>query len=91
MDALGGDGTRRLGVPLLTEIVQTSDMSIGFKDVDWALPLFQFLGRGMGRADLLGINGKVFVGQGKAINDHAKKSVRFSSSITNAIQIVSSR
>jgi malate dehydrogenase len=30
----------------------------------------------MERADLLGINGKVFVGQGKAINDHAKPSVR---------------
>lgn len=63
--------------PLLTEIVQTSDMSVGFKDVDWALLVGSVPRKqGMERADLLGINGKVFVGQGKAINDHAKKSVR---------------
>jgi malate dehydrogenase len=63
--------------PLLTEIVQTSDLSVGFKDVDWALLVGSVPRKqGMERADLLGINGKVFVGQGKAINDHAKKSVR---------------
>lgn len=63
--------------PLLTEIVQTSDMSVGFKDVDWALLVGSVPRKqGMERADLLGINGKVFVGQGRAINDHAKKSVR---------------
>lgn len=63
--------------PLLTEIVQTADLSEGFKDVDWALLVGSVPRKqGMERADLLGINGKVFVGQGKAINDHAKKSVR---------------
>lgn len=63
--------------PLLTEIIQTSDMSVGFKDVDWALLVGSVPRKqGMERADLLGINGKVFVGQGRAINDHAKKSVR---------------
>ncbi|MEO0509523.1 MAG: malate dehydrogenase [Verrucomicrobiota bacterium] len=63
--------------PLLTEIVQTSDLSVGFKDVDWALLVGSVpRKKGMERADLLGINGKVFVGQGKAINDNAKKSVR---------------
>ncbi len=63
--------------PLLTEVVQTSDLSVGFKDVDWALLVGSVPRKqGMERADLLGINGKVFVGQGKAINDHAKKSVR---------------
>jgi malate dehydrogenase len=63
--------------PLLTEIVQTSDLAVGFKDVDWALLVGSVPRKqGMERADLLGINGKVFVGQGKAINDHAKKSVR---------------
>lgn len=63
--------------PLLTEVVQTSDMSVGFKDVDWALLVGSVPRKqGMERADLLGINGKVFVGQGKAINDNAKKSVR---------------
>ncbi|MFP4068670.1 MAG: malate dehydrogenase [Opitutales bacterium] len=63
--------------PLLTEVVQTSDLNVGFKDVDWALLVGSVPRKqGMERADLLGINGKVFVGQGKAINDHAKKSVR---------------
>jgi malate dehydrogenase len=63
--------------PLLTEVVQTSDLAVGFKDVDWALLVGSVPRKqGMERADLLGINGKVFVGQGKAINDHAKKSVR---------------
>ena len=63
--------------PLLTEVVQTSDLAVGFKDVDWALLVGSVPRKqGMERADLLGINGKVFVGQGKAINDHAKPSVR---------------
>ncbi|MGF1530243.1 MAG: malate dehydrogenase [Puniceicoccaceae bacterium] len=63
--------------PLLTEIVQTSDLEKGFKDVDWALLVGSVPRKqGMERADLLGINGKIFTGQGKAINDHAKQSVR---------------
>ena len=63
--------------PLLTEVVQTSDLSVGFKDIDWALLVGSVPRKaGMERADLLGINGKVFVGQGKALNDHAKPSVR---------------
>ncbi len=63
--------------PLLTEIVQTSNLAEGFKDVDWALLVGSVPRKqGMERADLLGINGKVFVGQGKAINDYAKRSVR---------------
>lgn len=63
--------------PLLSEIVQTSDLSVGFKDVDWALLVGSVPRKqGMERADLLGINGKVFIGQGKAINDFAKPSVR---------------
>ena len=63
--------------PLVTEIVQTSDLSVGFKDVDWALLIGSVPRKaGMERADLLSINGKVFIGQGKAINDYAKPSVR---------------
>lgn len=63
--------------PLVTEIVETSDLSVGFKDVDWALLVGSVpRKKGMERADLLGINGKVFVEQGKALNDHAKSSVR---------------
>lgn len=63
--------------PLVTEIVQTDDLNVGFKDVDWALLVGSVPRKaGMERADLLGINGKVFVGQGRAINDNAKPSVR---------------
>lgn len=63
--------------PLLTDIVQTADLAEGFKDVDWALLVGSVPRKqGMERADLLGINGKVFIGQGKAINDHAKPGVR---------------
>ncbi len=63
--------------PLLSEIVQTSDLSVGFNDCDWALLVGSVPRKqGMERADLLGINGKVFVGQGKAINDNAKRSCR---------------
>ncbi len=48
--------------PLLTEVVQTSDLSVGFKDVDWALLVGSVPRKqGMERADLPGINGKVFV------------------------------
>lgn len=63
--------------PLLTEVVQTSDLNVGFKDCDWALLVGSVPRKqGMERADLLGINGKVFVGQGKAINDNAKSTCR---------------
>jgi len=63
--------------PLLTEIVQTSDLATGFKDCDWALLVGSVPRKaGMERADLLGINGKIFVGQGQAISDHAKPSCR---------------
>jgi len=61
--------------PLLTEIVQTADLQEGFRDCDWALLVGSVpRKKGMERADLLGINGKIFVGQGKAINDNAKNS-----------------
>ena len=63
--------------PLLEDIVQTSDLNVGFKDCDWALLVGSVPRKaGMERADLLGINGKIFIGQGKAINDHAKRSCR---------------
>jgi len=63
--------------PLLTEVVQTADLSEGFKDCDWALLVGSVpRKKGMERADLLGINGKIFVGQGKALSDQAKPSCR---------------
>jgi malate dehydrogenase len=63
--------------PLLEDIVQTSDLNVGFADCDWALLVGSVPRKaGMERADLLGINGKIFVGQGIAINDNAKRSCR---------------
>ncbi len=63
--------------PLLTEIVPTADLNVGFKDVDWALLVGSVPRKaGMERADLLGINGKIFIGQGDAIARHAKPTVK---------------
>ncbi|MEM7673920.1 MAG: malate dehydrogenase [Verrucomicrobiota bacterium] len=63
--------------PLLQETVATSDLTEGFKDVDWALLVGSVPRKaGMERADLLGINGKIFIGQGQAISANAKPTVR---------------
>lgn len=63
--------------PLLTDVVATSDLAVGFKDVNWALLVGSVPRKqGMERADLLGINGKIFVGQGKAIAANAAPDVR---------------
>jgi malate dehydrogenase len=63
--------------PLLSEVVATSDLARGFKDVNWALLVGSVPRKaGMERADLLGINGKIFVGQGRAIAAHAAPDVR---------------
>lgn len=63
--------------PLLTEIVATSDLKEGFKDVNWALLVGSVPRKqGMERADLLGINGKIFISQGQAIEAHAAADVR---------------
>lgn len=63
--------------PLLKDIVNTTDLNEGFKDVNWALLVGSVPRKaGMERADLLGINGKVFTGQGKAIAANAAKDVR---------------
>ncbi len=63
--------------PLLKDIVATSDLDEGFKDVNWALLVGSVpRKKGMERADLLGINGKIFVGQGKAIAKNAAPDVR---------------
>ncbi len=63
--------------PLLQGMVLTSDPAEGFKDADWALLVgSKPRGPGMERADLLKDNGKIFVGQGKAIDDHAADGCR---------------
>lgn len=63
--------------PLLESIVLTDDPAKAFKDVNWALLVGSFPRKqGMERKDLLGINGKIFVGQGKALAANAAKDVR---------------
>lgn len=63
--------------PLLKNIVCTSDPNVAFKDANWALLVGSVPRKeGMERADLLKINGGIFTGQGKAINDNAASDVR---------------
>jgi malate dehydrogenase len=63
--------------PALKSIVQTSNIDEGFKDVDWALLVGSVPRKaGMERGDLLKINGKIFVAQGKAISGHAKPTCK---------------
>src|SRR6201996_1706530 len=63
--------------PLLKGIVPTSDLATGFKGVNWALLVGSVPRKqGMERKDLLGINGKIFTGQGQAIAKNAASDVR---------------
>lgn len=63
--------------PLLNEIVPTSDLDEGFKGANWALLVGSVPRKaGMERGDLLGINGKIFTGQGQAIARSAASDVR---------------
>ncbi len=63
--------------PLLKGIVATASLDEGFKGVNWALLVGSVPRKaGMERKDLLGINGKIFIGQGKAIEKNAAADVR---------------
>jgi malate dehydrogenase len=63
--------------PLLTDMVLTSDLEQGFRDVSWALLVgSKPRGPGMERNDLIKENGPIFTGQGRAINDHAAGDCR---------------
>ena len=63
--------------PLLNEVVPTADLNEGFRNTNWALLVGSVPRKaGMERGDLLGINGKIFTGQGKAIARNAAKDVR---------------
>jgi malate dehydrogenase len=63
--------------PLLKKVVATTDLDEGFRDVNWALLVGSVPRKaGMERKDLLGINGKIFIGQGQAIEKNAAKDVR---------------
>jgi malate dehydrogenase len=63
--------------PLLQSIVPTADLNEGFRDINWALLVGSVPRKaGMERKDLLGINGKIFIGQGQAIERNAAADVR---------------
>lgn len=63
--------------PLLEKITCTSDANIAFRDTDYVLLVGAAPRKaGMERKDLLEVNGKIFVGQGRAINDNAGENVR---------------
>jgi len=81
-DALGAlDGVvmelHDCAFPLLQSVVPTADLNEGFRDVNWALLVGSVPRKaGMERKDLLGINGKIFIGQGHAIEKNAASDVR---------------
>src|SRR3954447_26665782 len=63
--------------PLLKGIVPTASLDEGFRGVNWALLVGSVPRKaGMERKDLLGINGKIFIGQGEAIARNAAPDVR---------------
>jgi malate dehydrogenase len=63
--------------PTLQDVLITDNPERAFQDCNWALLVGSFPRKqGMERKDLLGINGKIFVGQGKALAAKAAKDVR---------------
>ena len=63
--------------PLVSAIVPTADLAEGFAGANWALLVGSVPRKqGMERKDLLGINGKIFIGQGQAIEKNAASNVR---------------
>src|SRR5882757_9277877 len=63
--------------PLLKGIVPTANLDEGFAGVNWALLVGSVPRKqGMERKDLLGINGKIFIGQGRAIEKNAASDIR---------------
>jgi malate dehydrogenase len=63
--------------PLLKGVVPTASLDEGFRDVNWALLVGSVPRKaGMERKELLGINGKIFIGQGQAIQRNAARDVR---------------
>ena len=63
--------------PLLHNVLATADLDEGFRGVTWALLVGSVPRRaGMERKDLLGINGKIFVEQGRALAESAASDLR---------------
>jgi len=64
-------------MPLLKEVIPTSDEEVAFKEIDAAFLVGAMPRReGMERKDLLAANIKIFKSQGAALNKVAKKSVK---------------
>ena len=63
--------------PLLQSVGPTADLDEGFRDINWALLVGSIPRKaGMERGELLGVNGKIFIGQGQAIQKNAAADVR---------------
>ena len=63
--------------PLLAGMEAHSDPMQAFKDIDYALLIgSRPRGPGMERAELLSVNGQIFIAQGKALNAVASRDVR---------------
>ncbi len=64
-------------VPLLAGMEAHSDPMTAFKDTDYALLVGSMPRKaGMERAELLSINGQIFIGQGKALDAVASRNVK---------------
>src|SRR5438874_12762919 len=62
--------------PLLEGMVPTANLDEGFRGVNWALLVGSVPRKqGMERKDLLGINGKIFHGQGRGISPNSAPDV----------------
>ncbi|HUG55469.1 MAG TPA: malate dehydrogenase [Candidatus Limnocylindrales bacterium] len=63
--------------PLLARVVASADRAEAYGQVDWALLVgSKPRGPGMERGDLIRENGPIFVGEGRAIAEHASPAVR---------------
>lgn len=63
--------------PLLNKIVTTSKLNVGFNNVDVAFLVgSRPRSKGMERSDLLKVNGKIFIEQGRALGNHAKRTAK---------------
>src|SRR2546422_725984 len=63
--------------PLLKGVVPTASLDEGFRGVNWALLVGSVPRKaGMERKELLGINGKIFVEQGRAVQKNAARDAR---------------
>ncbi|HOV86702.1 MAG TPA: malate dehydrogenase [Syntrophobacteraceae bacterium] len=63
--------------PLLVDMIGTGDPKVAFKDADYALLVgARPRGPGMERKDLLMENAKIFIEQGKAMNEVASRNIK---------------